>query len=51
MNNGDRIRSMIDEQLAYFLVAITEPDDDTIVIDGKEFFSEDEVLKWLKNNC
>ena len=50
MTNGDRIRNMADEELAYFLTCIREPDEDTIIIGEKEFFSEKEILNWLKEN-
>lgn len=48
-SNADRIRSMSDEQLALFLCEIHEPDEDTIVIDSKEFFAETEILDWLQS--
>ena len=47
--NADRIRSMSDEELALFLCNIHEPDEDTIVIDDKEFFAETEILEWLQS--
>ena len=47
--NGDRIHSMSDEELALFLCNIHEPDEDTIVIDDKEFFAETEILEWLQS--
>ena len=46
-NNGDRIRNMTNEELAYFLISIHEPDDTTIIIDKIEFFDECELLDWL----
>lgn len=46
---ADRIRSMNDEELALFLCNIHEPDEDTIVIDDKEFFAETEILEWLQS--
>ena len=47
--NADRIRSFSDEELALFLCNIHEPDEDTIVIDDKEFFAETEILEWLQS--
>ena len=47
--NADRIRAMSDEELALFLCNIHEPDEDTIVIDDKEFFAETEILEWLQS--
>ena len=47
--NADRIRSMSDEELALFLCNIHEPDEDTIVIDDKEFFAETQILEWLQS--
>ena len=49
MTRGDEIRSMSDEELALFLCNIHEPDEDTIVIDDKEFFAETEILEWLQS--
>ena len=49
MTKADRIRSMSDEELALFLCNIHEPDEDTIVIDDKEFFAETEILEWLQS--
>ena len=46
--NGDMIRSMNDEQLAYLLASIKMPDEDMMIICGKDFFAEDEILDWLK---
>lgn len=51
MTNGDRIRQMTDGQLAYFLACITAEDDDELVIDGKQFFDEFEIKKWLESKC
>ena len=48
-SQADRIRSMSDEELALFLCNIHEPDEDTIVIDDKEFFAETEILEWLQS--
>lgn len=48
LTNGERIRKMTDKELAYFLANIHEPDEDTIVINNKEFFAESEILSWLK---
>lgn len=47
MTNGDRIRNMTDEQLAYFLACINAEDDDEIIIDGEQFFDETEIKEWL----
>ena len=49
--NSDRIHSMSDEELALFLCNIHEPDEDTIVIDDKEFFAETEILEWLQSEA
>ena len=49
MTQADCIRSMNDEELALFLCNIHEPDEDTIVIDDKEFFAETEILEWLQS--
>ena len=49
--NGDVIRSMSDEQLAYLFTSIEMPDEDMMIICGKDFFAEDEILSWLKGNA
>ena len=49
--NGDVIRSMSDEQLAYLFASIEMPDEDMMIICGKDFFAEDEILSWLKGNA
>lgn len=49
--NGDRIRSMSDEQLAYLFASIEMPDEDMMIICRKEFFAEDEILDWLKEEA
>lgn len=46
--NGDMIRSMSDEQLAYLFASIKMPDEDMMIICEKDFFAEDEILDWLK---
>ena len=51
MTNGSRIRQMNDEELAEFLARITMPDEDTIVIDGNEFWDESEIAGWLKEDA
>lgn len=47
MTNGERIRNMDDSKLAEFLTRIQEPDEDTLLIEGREFFSEKEIQEWL----
>ena len=49
--NGDVIRSMSDEQLAYLFASIAMPDEDMMIICGKDFFAEDEILGWLEENA
>ena len=54
MTQADCIRSMNDEELALFLCNIHEPDEDTIVIDDKEFLLKRKYLsgysqKWRNN--
>lgn len=49
--NADRIRAMSDKELTEFLNNIHEPELDEIVIDGKRFFEEDEIFKWLQSEC
>ena len=49
--NGDMIRSMSDEQLAFLLASIEMPDEDMMIICGKDFFAEDEILDWLKEEA
>lgn len=51
MTNADRIRSMSDEELAEFLCNIHEPDLETIVIDNKDFFAEEEIEEWLQSEA
>lgn len=48
MTNGDRIRQMTDKELAYFLACIEAEDEEEIVIDGKQFFAENEIYDWLE---
>lgn len=49
--NADRIRGMSDKELTEFLNNIHEPEPDEIIIDGKQFFDEDEIFKWLQSEC
>lgn len=49
--NGDMIRSMSDEQLAFLLASIEMPDEDMMIICGKDFFAENEILDWLKEEA
>ena len=49
--NGDVIRSMSDEQLAFLLASIEMPDEDMMIICGKDFFAENEILDWLKEEA
>lgn len=51
ITNGDRIRDFGDHELAEFLASIQEPEDDELLIEGKQFFSENEILSWLKESC
>ena len=49
--NADRIRAMSDEELTEFLNNIHEHDVDEIIIDGKHFYEDGEILKWLQSEC